>query len=326
MTDDTLLAERLSLLVDPPAAGDWADVRRRIGRARRRRTLATFAIVTAALAIAAPAALGLRGFVDFFSAEPAPEDVRLDFARLDLGAPKGMATGVIARETRKVPVQLAGGGQTFVWVAPTRKGGFCYLWAHQVGGCRTRSGGVGAGFSTSRLNAGAATIGRIHGATTLGDAHRLVLRFADDTNVELPLTWVSPPIDAGFYSYEVPASRTPPERRPEELLLYGEGDDVIARQSFPTNPQAKEDPATGLPSAVIYEQRHEVLSISTEQGKRIVLFAAPSRLSAPAWDGTCMWLSDRDGPMYRAFFGCGSPSRTRHRSARGSSEARSRCS
>jgi len=97
MTDDTLLAERLALLVDAPSAPDWGDVTRRVRRARRRRTLTTTLVVVAAAVVAAPVALGLhRLVVDFLSAEPAPERVQLTFARLDLGAPKGMAPGVIA--------------------------------------------------------------------------------------------------------------------------------------------------------------------------------------------------------------------------------------
>ena len=99
MTDDTLLAERLSLLVDAPGTPDWLDVRRRARRRPGRRAV-LIAAAALALLIAAPA-LGLHHtIVDFFAAEPAPERVQLTFARLDLGAPKGMATGVIAGQTR----------------------------------------------------------------------------------------------------------------------------------------------------------------------------------------------------------------------------------
>ena len=74
------------------------------------------------LQLAAPA-LGLhRVVVSFFESEPAPQRVQLDFARIELGAPKGMAPGAILDQTRKVIVPSAGGGHTFVWVAPTRSG------------------------------------------------------------------------------------------------------------------------------------------------------------------------------------------------------------
>jgi len=303
MTDDTLLAERLALLVDAPAVPDWLDVRR---RARRRTGRRAVLIVAAALAllIAAPA-LGLHHtIVDFFAAEPAPERVQLDFARLDLGAPEGMATGVIPMQTRKVPVRSADGSETFVWVAPTRSGGFCLTWQHGAGGCRTRTGGgAGATFSGSRDESGL-TIRQVTGATTRDDAERLELRFADGTALELPITWVSPPIGAGFYAYEIPTGR-----RPAELVLYAEDGDVVARESFPNpDPLTVPDAATGLPRAVVYDQRREILTIETEGGRRITLYSAPSRLDTPAWDGRCLWLSARGGPVDRAFYGCGNPS------------------
>lgn len=303
--NDTLLAERLAPLVDAAAAPDWGDVTRRVRRARRRRTLTTALVAVAVSVVAAPAALGLHRLVlDFFSAEPAPERVQLTFARLDLGAPKGMATGVIPMQTRKVPVASADGSETFVWVAPTRRGGFCLTWQHGAGGCRTRAGGgAGATFSGSR-DASGLTINQVTGAITQDNAERVELRFADGTTLELPITWVSAPIGAGFYAYEIPAGR-----RPQELVLYGGGDDVIARESFPNpDPLTEPDPTTGLPGAVIYDQRHEVLTIETEGGRKFTLYSAPSRLHTAGWEGRCLWLSARGGPVDRAFYGCGNPS------------------
>ena len=90
MTDDTLLAERLALLVDAPSTPDWGDVTRRVRRARRRRTLTTALVVVGVLVVAAPA-FGLgRYAIDWLSADPAPDRVQLDFAQLGVGAPKGM--------------------------------------------------------------------------------------------------------------------------------------------------------------------------------------------------------------------------------------------
>jgi len=304
MNEDVLIAERLSLLVDAPGVGDWSDVVRRADRARRRRALTTTAIVAAALVVAVPAAFGLqRIVVDFLSAEPAPEDVQLDFARLDLGAPKGMATGVIAGQTRRVPVRSADGSETYVWVAPTQRDGFCLTWANGTGGCHARTGGgVGASFSGSGDENGV-TIHQVAGATTRTEAERLELRFDDGTDLELPITWVSPPIDAGFYAYEIPTGR-----KPQELVLYTDDGDVLARESFPDpDPLVTEDPATGLPEAVVYDQRREVLTIRTEHRRRITLYSAPSRLHTRGWDGRCFWLSARGGPVDRAFYGCGNP-------------------
>ncbi|MCZ7588701.1 MAG: hypothetical protein M5U27_07560 [Gaiella sp.] len=188
-------------------------------------------------------------------------------------------------------------------MAPTRRGGFCLTWANGTGGCHARTGGgVGATFSGSGDENGV-TISQVTGATTRDDAERLELRFADGTTLELPLTWVSPPIDAGFYAYQIPAGS-----RPQELLLYAANGDVVARESFPNPEQLTAfDPATGLPKAVVYAERREVLTIETEGGRRITLFSAPSRLHTRGWDGRCFWLSARGGPVDRAFYGCGNP-------------------
>ena len=59
MTDDTLLAERLSLLVDAPGTPDWLDVRRRARRRPGRRAV-LIAAAALALLIAAPAPRSLR--------------------------------------------------------------------------------------------------------------------------------------------------------------------------------------------------------------------------------------------------------------------------
>src|SRR5439155_17700368 len=61
--------------------------------------------------------------LDFGQAEKAPPESRVvkNFALLDQGAPRGMATDVIPNETRKV----ATFGDETLWVAPTSQGGFC---------------------------------------------------------------------------------------------------------------------------------------------------------------------------------------------------------
>ena len=115
---------------------DWSDVIHRAGRRSRRRRVTLAACIVAAAALVVPTAVALRGsVVDFFAGEPAPKPVVLDFARLDVGAPAGMETGVIAEQTRAVlHKHLANGRVLTVWVAPTNRSGFCALYGHS-GGC-----------------------------------------------------------------------------------------------------------------------------------------------------------------------------------------------
>lgn len=139
MTDD--LYERFAE-VGRAGVPDWGDVVGRASRRNRRRRVTVAACLVAVAALVVPTAVALRGsVVDFFASEPAPKPVVLDFASLDAGAPAGMETGVIADQTRAVlRKRLANGRVLTVWVAPTKKGGFCALYGHG-GGChpRTRS-------------------------------------------------------------------------------------------------------------------------------------------------------------------------------------------
>ena len=113
MTDDTLLAERLALLVDAPSTPDWGDVTRRVRRARRRRTLTTALVVVGVLVVAAPA-FGLgRYAIDWLSADPAPDRVQLDFAQLGVGAPKGMDPRIVPNAARKVTVVTLADGPRY---------------------------------------------------------------------------------------------------------------------------------------------------------------------------------------------------------------------
>lgn len=291
------LRERFTALADLHDDSDWLDVRRRARRAARRRSLVAAAAAAAVVLLLAAPALGLhRVVVDFFGSEPAPERVQLDFARQELGAPKGMAPGAIPEQTRKVVVPTAGGARTFVWVAPTRTGGFCTHWHVGAGGCRSRDvgGQIGVGWMgrTEELTF-------VYGAVVSDDAARLELRYEDGTATDLPLTWVSPPIDAGFYFAEIPAAHLKPGARASELVLYDEDGEVLTTENAPVmDPLMDEDPSTGVPRVVRYDERRRLHSITTESGRTIELYEAPSRRA-----GTCAWLESR-GKLYRAFFGC----------------------
>jgi hypothetical protein len=292
------LRDRFTAIADLRDDSDWLDVRRRARRATRRRAIVTVAAAAAALLLLAAPAFALhRVVVSFFESEPAPERVQLDFARQELGAPTGMAPGAIPDQTRKVVVQTADGERTFVWVAPTRSGGFCVLWKVHAGGCRSRAvgGQIGAGWS-----GGSEGLTFVYGAVLSDDADRLELRFEDGSATDVPLTWVSPPIDAGFYFVEIPPAHLEVGARPSELVLIDDGGDVLATERAPVqDPLDEPDPATGVPRVVRYDERRVLHSITTEGGRTIELYDAPSRRDG----GRCAWL-ESDGKLYRSFFGC----------------------
>lgn len=57
----------------------------------------------------------------------------------------------------------------------------------------------------------------IEGYATISDATTAVIRFQGGTKAEIPLTWVSEPIDAGFFVYGVPRTNWRLGLQPVEL-------------------------------------------------------------------------------------------------------------
>ena len=74
---------------------------------------------------------------------------------------------------------------------------------------------------------------------------------------------------------------------------------MLATEKAPVmDPLTEEDPTTGVPRIVRYDERRLLRSVTTENGRTIELYEAPSRRA-----GTCAWLESRR-KVYRAFFGC----------------------
>ena len=320
---EPLIRTSLDRLAPLPDASrrDWHDVRRRAGRRPARQlVLALVAAATVALlaVLAATPALGLRGrLVQLFSGgEPAPTRVVADFAQLDVGAPPGMATGVIASETREVmAVPLSTGKSAVLWVAPTRSGGFC-LGLSTSG----RGSGGGGGCDRDRLlrfSPGLLIPGPISpdgiileppvvidGHTLDPRATKVEIRYQDGSVAQTPVLWVSAPIDAGFFIYEIPKQHWEAGHRPSTLILEDADGHELARAKGSLDEvlqaMSRVDPVTGAPAQAIVSQRRELISITTEQGTREALWVAPR-----SGGGQCHWLTS-DGSPGRAY-GCPPP-------------------
>lgn len=287
------LAERLRALAPQDDDSDWLDVRRRLRRRRRGPVAIAAAAVVAALAVTP--AFGLHSTVlDFLSGDPAPAKIRLDFERMGIGAPRGMDPKVIPGQTRRVPLE-GDGAEHRLWVAPTSAGGFCFLWENQAGGCRAKR--EGGAVSVTWL--GNQWMERVYGSVISEEGERVELRYADGAVADAPVTWVSPPIDAGFFFVDVPEGHEAPDTRLIEVVLLDGDGEVVERQRAPyRHPLMEDNPDTGLPKAVVYEDRRTLISIATSAGTTVSAVRAPSRLG-----GHCTWL-ERDGKLHRAFFGC----------------------
>jgi hypothetical protein len=187
------------------------------------------AAVVAAVLLGAPA-LALNGRLAklFDSAEPAPAPVAASFYDLERGAPtdwsiSGSARLVLERPTPEGPVRI--------WAA-RRPTGFCYAvgtagHAGFASTCVEGSEAVDVWPFTVTKPAAARTGGPfvLVGYSADHDARSIEIRFDDGERVRVPLTWISDPIDAGFFA--LPTAEThwlDGKERFEATALDGSGD------------------------------------------------------------------------------------------------------
>jgi hypothetical protein len=199
---------------------------------RRRVTLAV-ALAVAVFA-AAPTLAFQRELVDFWSAEPAPERIQLDFDRLRehiadansrSGTPKFTPVGP-AREVMRVHID----GETRpLWVARTEEETYCYR-LHFTLSCLTpdnarRVGAIGFGGLATKQNAG---FDWLVGSVREGAVQEVELHYQDGERVKIPFVWVSPPVDVGFFAYDVPPEREEPGRLTAAIAGLDEDGEVVA--------------------------------------------------------------------------------------------------
>jgi hypothetical protein len=287
------LKDRFRSLAEPRDDSSWQDVRRRArGRSLRRPVVLVAAGALLAVLATAPA-LGLhRHVVDFLETEPAPSEIRMRFEELDIGAPKGMESGVLANETRRLRLPS---GET-ISVAPTRAGGFC-----TDGGCirspeelkqavermGERPGDRKAYLVPVGLRGGPNGIEMLEGNVLDVDGRSLVVEFVDGTKDEVPFVWVSEPINAGFWRYRIPAGTQPTA----VVLRDGKGDELARDQIRDLGSSLRRLPnPDGSPADADLNRKRKVLTLRTEAGGKVELWTAPSRRG-----GACFWWNRSSG-------------------------------
>jgi hypothetical protein len=294
--DDQAIRERLAAFTDSTEDADWNDVLRRARRAGRRRFGGALVVVIAAVVVTATA-LGLnRTVVDWFTAEQAPERVQLDFLRLSVGAPAGMDLGVIPNSARKVTVVHHDGTTHVLWVAPTERGGFCWTWSNLNGGCRRDRSepppppeGYGADLHPFLLGPAYSpdsegVVQWIGGTVLAEQTARLVAEYAEGASEEIPILWVSAPIDAGFYLSWFPAEHRRPGHQLTALVAEDAQGDVIARQTFrltaPADIEVQKRLPNGervlLPVKALADQARPIIDFTAENGKQQTLWLMPT--------------------------------------------------
>jgi hypothetical protein len=267
----------LSGLVFSADARTFAPPRRRWFRP----VLAAAVLMAAFVGVASAVGLQLP-VLDFGSAEKAPPRVVKDFAGFDVGAPSGMAPGVIAGETRRIMTAHFAGATHELWVAPTREGGFCELWTRSFGGC-DRVGTVPLGVTriyggSSPLPQGAGSLVALGGHASAAYVTDVEIRFADHAVARPTIVWVSRPIGAGFFAYDVPPEHREPGHEVTAVVALDRSGNVVTEDTDVARQ------AGGTPPDAVVSDEKPIASVETEEGTA-TLYVAPTRYS-----GRCAWL------------------------------------
>lgn len=288
---EPLIVEELDRLASSWDAEEpaWDEVMRRAKSSRRRLTpprLVMAVLATAFLVYLAAPAFGLSTpFLDFFSSTPAPKRVVEDFRMQNAAGAHGfgMNPKVLAGQARRVKVYRLRDGTPFpLDVAPRRGGGFCFDfgWGGSCAAPHARVPDERGDHNIAKIEPGeygfrGSTV--IAGYVTDPNIDHLELRFQDDTRVDIPLLWVSPPIDAGFYVDELTPRQHHAGHRPTELLGLDASGHAVAwvRSMFhPANP------ATNPRTAAELSKKHVIL-----RSGPATIAIAPTRSG-----GECFWF------------------------------------
>jgi hypothetical protein len=247
---DADVRTRFDALVDSDDDSSWSDVVARAAELRgrrplpRRRRVVAVAVVVACCA-AAPA-VALRGRIThlFAAAPPAPARVAESFADLDAGTPPDAGTGVVAGEARRALV-VAGdpASSVVVWLAPTRRGGFCtILEVDWPSGIRRGGGGdcivaarhleVSTAIEPGPAGATGAGPALVYGYVGDNRATTLELEFEDGTTATLPFAWISKPVDSGLFVYALPDEHRRRGKLPTLVRVRDADGDELERASI----------------------------------------------------------------------------------------------
>ena len=292
MTDMIATAELLS---QGPDDGDWGEVLRRAGRGRRRRQASVLFVLASAVALGIASAYAFgHPIVDFGSAPKGPEKVVDDFGSLEVGAPAGMAPGVLPHEARRITAVPIDGKEHVLWVAPTKQGGFCDSWSQFMGGCRADRHDAFA----KHIDVGG-NQDVFAGSFFQASGSKLELEYADGATDEIPFVWVTAPIEAGFYLFRVPDAHRVDGHRPTSIRLLDDDGKVVAEDPLPFTQAAPPAlvthdlpgyPRLSVPAEALWDQREQLFDLRADDKAHLGLWVAPER-----GGGTCFWSNQAMG-------------------------------
>jgi hypothetical protein len=311
---DLLIQAQFDAVASPLDDRDWNDVLLRLGNARPvwepsarrtarlrrvpRRAALSAAAVALAAAVTAVAFGWPQTFVDFLSAPSAPPKVKNFFGSFNIGAPKGMNPQAIPGQARKIMTarfdanSVHGNHPTLhtLYVAPRKGGGFCELWTKASGGCEpaksprttveSRAAGP-LGVSWFSANDGYPLVAL--GSVRAGSTKTVEARFANRTKVTLPVTWVSAPINAGFFVYSVPSAHRSRADGLRSVVALDANGKVVGWESFPLPKPIDEDvpqvlpdgTKVFLPRAAQAAKARKIISFRATDGSTVYVWVMP---------------------------------------------------
>jgi len=253
LDDARRLADSLDLQAQVLSLGDepLAPPTRRRTRRRALLVVAAALVLLVAILVATPAWALIRDVLPFWDQPTAPQSVQLEFSSLNLGAPPGMSPEAASGDTREIGRFTFGGSTRTLWAAPAKNGGFCVLWLPRAGGgCSTAGLPLSTGamlvlphaptepaqtpFTPGQIR----TLMRkgvpewITGDAIAGAVDDVVIRFSDGHAVRPRIVWVSAPIDAGFFAYEVPADEQSSRVHVTAVDAYDGKGRLVRHQTF----------------------------------------------------------------------------------------------
>jgi hypothetical protein len=285
MTDvlDDVIAARFDAVAYRTDDSDWRDV---LGRTRSRRPhLALAGAVFVLAAVVTAVAFGWpQSFIDFFNAPPAPPKVKKSFGIQNVIAPPGMSPQAIPGQAKRVMVRRfdatgihpGNGGWHKLYVAPTRTGGFCWEWTGFTGSCASPK--TAKTMSVGWMGNDFALV--VDGYALMGKAKTVEARFADGAVIDIPVTWVSAPISAGFFLLDVPPSHRTRAAALSSVVALDGRSRVVGRQSFRlTSPLDREVARTlpdgtrvGLSLRARVATAHKLIAFSSTSGSHVWLW------------------------------------------------------
>lgn len=262
-TIDRLIQARFEAVASPVDGRDWNDVLARAASAKQRRAPVRLALAAAVLVIGATvtaAAFGWPGtLVDFFKAPPAPESVKAFFHGHNAAVPGGVSPWTKLGQAHEIMTATFDANNLppehpilhTLYVAPRNGGGFCFLWTGFGGSCADPEDAAKATTDPAARPLGLESLENDYTGFVDGwirtDARTVEARFADGTTAQIPVTWVSAPIDAGFFAYVVPSAHLTRADALTSVVALDANGGVVGRQTFALTKPLDEDVMQTLP-------------------------------------------------------------------------------